>query len=172
MRVCKWCGTREDADNTYGYCHSRSHVMGNTFAHEWTEQPEPGLYSPHENLTTPLVCLYCGGVNPKDALGAKKPQMGLIPVGAMASVARVMELGAKKYGAYNWRSKAIRLMVYAHAALRHIFSWIGGETNDPESGEPHLAHAAACCLIALDARATGNAVDDREWPTDQNKDSK
>lgn len=104
------------------------------------------------------------GINPKDRLGAAKPQVGLIPVGAMDSVARVMELGAVKYGPYNWRTKKIKLMVYAHAALRHIFKWIGGESIDKESGQPHLAHAAACMLIALDALATGNAVDDRSWP--------
>lgn len=109
------------------------------------------------------------GINPKDALGAAKPQMGFIPVAAMASVARVMELGARKYGPYNWRSKKIKLMVYAHAALRHLFAWIGGESIDKESGEPHLAHVAACMFIALDAIATGNAVDDREWPTDQSQ---
>ena len=102
-------------------------------------------------------------VNPKDAAGAAKPQVGLIPVGALNSVARVMELGAFKYGPYNWRSKKILLMVYAHAALRHIFAWIGGESHDPESGQSHLAHVAACMLIALDAMATGNAVDNRSW---------
>lgn len=102
-------------------------------------------------------------VNPKDIAGASKPQVGLIPVGAMNSVARVMELGAAKYGPYNWRSKNILLMVYAHAALRHIFAWIGGESNDRESGQSHLAHAASCMLIALDALEAGNAVDDRVW---------
>ena len=103
------------------------------------------------------------GTNPKDAAGASKPQVGLIPVGAMTSVARVMELGAFKYGPYNWRSNKILLMVYAHAALRHLFAWIGGENNDPESGQSHLAHVAACMLIALDAIVTGNAVDNRVW---------
>lgn len=163
MVVCNECGTRRDYDSEHSLCWARSNLTSSLYlGHVWVEQQEE-----------PLVSDLMRGVNPKDLVGAKKPQMGLIPVGAMASVARVMELGAKKYGPYNWRSKAIKLMVYAHAALRHLFSWIGGETNDPESGEPHLAHAAACCLIALDARATGNAVDDREWPTDQTpKDSK
>lgn len=101
--------------------------------------------------------------NPKDAVGAAKPQMGLIPVGAMGAVARVMELGARKYGPYNWRSKAVKKMVYAHAALRHIFSWISGQTHDPESGESHLAHAACCMLIVLDAEACDQAIEDREW---------
>lgn len=108
------------------------------------------------------------GTNPKDLLGAKKPSVGLIPVGAMNSVARVMELGARKYGPYNWRSNKIQLMVYANACLRHLHQWIGGQSTDDESGEPHLAHAAACMMIALDAIATGNAVDDRSWPTDAN----
>lgn len=103
------------------------------------------------------------GTNPKDIAGATKPHVGLIPVAAMDSVARVMELGARKYGPFNWRKNKILLMVYACAALRHIFAWVGGETLDPESKQPHLAHAAACMLIALDAMATGNAVDNREW---------
>lgn len=102
--------------------------------------------------------------NPKDLLGASKPSMGLIPVGAMESVARVMELGAKKYGPYNWRSKKVKAMVYANAGLRHLFKWIGGESIDEESGQPHLAHCAACMLIVLDAMATGNLIDDRTWP--------
>lgn len=104
--------------------------------------------------------------NPKDLAGASKPQMGLIPVAAMESVARVMELGAAKYGPYNWRSKKVKLMVYANAGLRHLFKWIGGETIDKESGQPHLAHCAACMFICLDALATGNAIDDRTWPKD------
>jgi len=103
------------------------------------------------------------GINPKDAAGASKPQLGLIPAEAMTSVARVMELGARKYGPYNWRSNKILSMVYANAALRHLFAWISGETIDSESGEPHLAHVAACMLIVLDAMATGNMVDNRVW---------
>lgn len=99
--------------------------------------------------------------NPKDTLGASKPQMGLVPL--VEAVARVMELGAKKYGAYNWRSKAVKKMVYVHAALRHLMAWVGGQSTDPESGESHLAHVAACMLIVLDAEAHGKAIDDREW---------
>ena len=112
----------------------------------------------------PGAITYVDEANPKDVLGAAKPSMGLIPVGAMEAVARVMELGAKKYGPYNWRSKKVKLMVYANAALRHLFKWIGGESIDEESGQSHLAHAAACLFIMLDADKTGNAIDDREWP--------
>ena len=32
--------------------------------------------------------------------------------------------------------------------MRHISAWLGNETNDPDSGLPHLAHAV-CCLLYL-----------------------
>ncbi len=101
--------------------------------------------------------------NPKDVAGRSKPWMGLIPVASMEGLARVMELGAKKYGPYNWRAKPIKNMVYAHAALRHLFAWIGGQSVDPESGQSHLAHVASCMMIILDAEATGNCIEDRVW---------
>ncbi len=102
--------------------------------------------------------------NPKDLLGSKKPSMWLIPQSAMVLVAKVMELGAKKYGPYNWRSKKVRSTVYVSAAQRHLASWLDGETNDDESGVSHLAHVMACCAIVLDAQATGNLIDDRPEP--------
>lgn len=101
--------------------------------------------------------------NPKDLAGRSKPSMGFIPVGAMESVARVMELGARKYGPYNWREQPIKKMTYAHAALRHLFAWIGGEDNDPESLQPHLAHVAACMLIVIDAMRSNACIEDRVW---------
>jgi hypothetical protein len=48
--------------------------------------------------------------------------------------------------------------------MRHILSDLDGEEIDPESGQPHAAHAASCMLILMDAKATGNLVDDRPKP--------
>lgn len=104
------------------------------------------------------------GVNPKDALGLKKPPLRLVPSAGIIYVSRVMGLGAKKYGPYNWRDKAIRYSVYVEAAQRHLLQALDGEDIDPESGQPHAAHAAACMMILLDAMATGNLVDDRPLP--------
>jgi hypothetical protein len=102
--------------------------------------------------------------NPKDLLGVKKPPLDLVPAAALLYMSRVMALGAAKYGAYNWREKAVRYSVYHAAAHRHLLAALDGETIDPESGVPHVAHAAACCAIILDAMATGNLVDDRPTP--------
>lgn len=138
------------------------HALRGVKAHEAVEIPE-GL----DMTDAARILTEEGGLgakdeaNPKDTLGAAKPQMGLVPL--VEAVARVMELGAKKYGPYNWRSKAVKKMVYVHAALRHLMAWVGGQSKDPESGESHLAHVAACMLIVLDAEAHGKAIDDREW---------
>jgi hypothetical protein len=99
--------------------------------------------------------------NPKDAIGRGKPQMHLIPPPALLEIAKVMELGADKYGAYNWREHSVSATVYISAALRHLASFLDGEDDDPESGACHLAHAAACCMIYLDAMAVCNTLDDR-----------
>lgn len=101
------------------------------------------------------------GTNPKDAIASCKPPIGLVPSGLLVPLARVMELGAKKYGFWNWRLTRVRYSVYVHAALRHLLSSLDGEEIDPESGQPHIAHAAACCAILLDAKAVGTLVDDR-----------
>ena len=99
--------------------------------------------------------------NPKDIFGDKKPPVWLVPASATLFEAEVFRLGAAKYGPYNWREKKVRATVYIAAALRHIFSALDGEDIDPESGQPHMAHARACMGIYLDALATGNLVDDR-----------
>lgn len=100
--------------------------------------------------------------NPKDLLGLKKVPMRLMISPAIVELAAVMRLGAKKYGPWNWRKKKVRWSVYHEAILRHLFQSASGEDADSESGRPHEAHIMACCLIIMDAKHTGNIVDDRE----------
>jgi hypothetical protein len=45
------------------------------------------------------------GINPKDAIGDTKTPLHLVPKVAVAAMAWVMGLGAKKYGPYNWREQ-------------------------------------------------------------------
>jgi hypothetical protein len=102
--------------------------------------------------------------NPKDIVGRSKPCPFYIPPVALVQLSRVMELGAKKYGAYNWRDKKVSWSAYYSAAMRHLCAALDGEKADPESGMPHEAHACACMAILLDAMATNNLVDDRPKP--------
>ena len=104
------------------------------------------------------------GINPKDIIGLTKLPLRFIPPSSLAFLARVMELGAIKYGPMNWRQDDVRATVYYEAALRHIWAALDGEELDPESGQPHAAHAMACMAILLDAKATENLIDDRFTP--------
>ncbi len=80
---------------------------------------------------------------------AGKPNYELLPWLAVAQVQAVLDYGAKKYSAHGWRAVKGRTR-YLNATLRHIFAYARGEDNDPESGLPHLAHAAASILIQLE----------------------
>lgn len=106
------------------------------------------------------------GLNPKDLVGASKTPLGLLPWTALVQVAKVFEVGAAKYGAYNWRTEGqpVQHVTYVAAAFRHLAAYMDGQTIDPETGCNHLAHAACGLLILLDASAVGNAIDNRPTP--------
>lgn len=99
--------------------------------------------------------------NPKKRFGDRKIPLALLPGPALAQVALVLKSGADKYGAFNWRYDPVESMVYAHAGLRHIHTWIDGENYDYESGYHLLAHVAANSIILLDAYAVGSVIETR-----------
>lgn len=80
---------------------------------------------------------------------AGKPRMSLLPTRGLFAISKVLGFGAEKYGAHNWQLVDNAPERYADALLRHVFAWTGGETNDPESGLNHLAHAGCCILFLL-----------------------
>lgn len=55
-------------------------------------------------------------------------------------VSRVRMFGSKKYSRNNWKGCFATTRSLA-AALRHLFAYLNGEDNDPESGLSHLGHA-------------------------------
>lgn len=98
--------------------------------------------------------------NPKDLLATKKPNLALVPSTLIAYAAIAFEIGARKYGAYNWRSKKVSAMTYIAAIKRHCDCYLDGETEDAE-GNKHLGAILASAGILADATETGNLVDDR-----------
>lgn len=101
--------------------------------------------------------------NPKDVLAESEQRVlfHLLPSPGLVKVALAMMDGAKKYGPYNWRDEGVGACTYLSAAERHIRGWLDGEEDARDSGCHHLAHAAACLLILMDAQEQGNLVDDR-----------
>lgn len=101
-------------------------------------------------------------VDPKRDAGDKKDPLHLLPTVALRALARVLKLGADKYGVYNWReSEGVRAQTYSAAIMRHLTQFMDGEDADGESGESHLAHIMASCAILLDAEKAGRLIDDR-----------
>lgn len=79
---------------------------------------------------------------------AGKVRPSLVPTDSLIEIAKVLELGAKKYSPDNWKLVTPHSR-YTDAALRHIYAYLMGEKNDPETGLSHLAHASACLMFLI-----------------------
>lgn len=99
--------------------------------------------------------------NPKDAVGATKLSMHLVPDTLIAFAALAFTEGALKYGKFNWRVAGVRASIYLDALERHMAKYRNGEWDDPVTRVPHLANALACIGILLDAHVNAMLTDDR-----------
>ena len=99
--------------------------------------------------------------NPKEAIGADKAPLELVPDTLMVEASLAFLEGALKYGRFNWRAAGVRSSTYRAALQRHLIRWWNGEDADPATGVKHLASVAACVGILLDAEACGKLNDDR-----------
>ncbi len=89
-------------------------------------------------------------------MSPEKPQYSAFPWKACPKIMETLIDGAIKHGWRNWqkRDKAFFLEAY----LRHHMSMVSGEEIDPESGHPHMWHAAANLLIYMDLESREEAV--------------
>lgn len=99
--------------------------------------------------------------NPKDAIGAGKLPLHLVPASIKVYAALAFAEGAAKYGAYNWRIAGVRASIYKSALERHLEKWWNGEDADAITGVPHLASVIACAGVILDAQVCDKLNDDR-----------
>lgn len=83
-----------------------------------------------------------------------KPALGLLPPKATLEVGKVLGYGADKYSPDGWKTLDKLDDRYRAAALRHIMADLSGESLDPESGLPHLAHAVTSLMFVLENRLT------------------
>lgn len=80
--------------------------------------------------------------------GVKPERHSLIPRKATAAIARVFAFGEAKYASHNWR-RGYEWDKSIDSLQRHIDAFVDGETYDPESGLPHLAHAGFHIMALL-----------------------
>lgn len=123
-----------------------------------TGQPEPDAQEEKDAYGFNFSCdarTFDTGAQRDSACG--KPRPDLISSFATQRKARVMELGARKYGVRNWE-KGMPLSVFLASASRHLNQFMMGDTD-----EDHLAH----CAFNLDAIMHGQEMISRGiWPSE------
>ena len=77
----------------------------------------------------------------------KKDRWDLFPWEQVEDVVRVLTHGAEKYKDDNWQKVPNPKNRYFAALHRHLVAYRKGERFNPESGLPHLAHAACNALF-------------------------
>ena len=106
-------------------------------------------------------CLqFASGAKNKDDAG--KTRYDLIPPLALQALAEVYGYGVKKYSARGWE-QGIPWTKWFAALMRHAWDWMRGEDLDPESGLPHMAHAAWNCMALLEYYLRKRGIDDRPY---------
>lgn len=68
-----------------------------------------------------------------------KLKWSLVDFDALEDMVKVLEFGAQKYSANNWK-KGLNTDEIAESMMRHLFAYLQGEDIDPESGLPHTGH--------------------------------
>ena len=89
-----------------------------------------------------------------------KSRYDLIDAYALEMLAQVYTYGTIKYDDHNWRG-GFRWGRIFGALMRHAWAFWRGEENDPESGLPHMAHAAWQCFALLSFSKEKLGEDDR-----------
>lgn len=123
-----------------------------------TSQYERGIDERAEELAADAT-----RVNPKAAraIADGKDPLDYLEPALEGPLSRVMKHGADKYGYRNYTGSAIDVRTYIGAVRRHTNALARGEDVDPDSGESHWAHIAACCAVVEGARNVGMLRDNR-----------
>lgn len=80
----------------------------------------------------------------------EKLDWSLMPWDSVEEILKVLELGKKKYSAWNWaEGEGFKYSRVTSACFRHLFAWIRGQDNDPETGLSHIAHLGCNVLFLL-----------------------
>jgi len=89
-----------------------------------------------------------------------KVRYDLVPVLAHQEFAKVLTIGAEKYGDQNWRKGMSWNSVLA-SLERHLYSFKSGEDTDPQSGLSNMAHVICNAAFLIEYAKTYPQGDDR-----------
>lgn len=68
-----------------------------------------------------------------------KLRWSLVSWKALEPMVRVLMFGAEKYDDHNWK-KGLKYTEVCESMMRHLYAFMEGEDNDPESKLSHVGH--------------------------------
>jgi hypothetical protein len=89
-----------------------------------------------------------------------KARVDLLSPIALLGIAKILEVGARKYAVNNWRKGMAWNKVIA-SLLRHTFKFMAGEDLDQETGLPHVDHIACNAMFLQEYFRLHKPLDDR-----------
>lgn len=91
-----------------------------------------------------------------------KLPMDLLDPEWMEGVAQVLQFGAQKYAAHNWRKGMEWSRLYA-AIQRHLNAFAKGWEYDDETGLSHLLHASCGLMFLYEMQRYRRDLNDMYW---------
>ena len=126
-------------------------AVGTTFPEDWRATETGWHHSTGPTFVTKSPNVIPAGAASSVAMkfDSGKTDWSLMPFEAIEEINKVLDFGAKKYAAHNWRTgSGFKYTRVLSSLLRHTFAWARGEDLDPESGLSHLAHMG-CNVVFL-----------------------
>jgi len=79
---------------------------------------------------------------------------------SLEEMVKVLMFGAEKYEPFNWQ-KGMPLTEVSESLLRHMYAFLEGEDNDPESGISHIGHVLCNAMFLNYIHKNKKEFDDR-----------
>lgn len=92
-----------------------------------------------------------------------KAQWSLVDFESFEDMVKVLEFGANKYEAHNWK-KGHYTTKLCESLMRHLFAYLSGEDVDPESGCSHIGHIQCNAMFLAYSAKHHPDLDDRYTP--------
>jgi len=75
-----------------------------------------------------------------------KPMVDLLVPEFLLDMAKILTIGARKYGLENWKQGLAKRRILA-ALYRHLLAYHRGERYDQETKLSHLCHIGCCAMF-------------------------
>lgn len=94
-----------------------------------------------------------------------KLQWNLVDFPSLEPMVKVLEFGANKYAAHNWK-RGLKVTETLDSLMRHLVALNDGEDNDPESKLPHIGHILCNAMFLSYMLKNRPDLDNRHKPQD------